>query len=142
MSLFVIDASVALAWFFEDEYSPYAEAIANLLLQGQAIAPIIWPLEMANAMLTSMRRGRFPESQALSMIDALRRLPVVLDQDIAPMALAQAALGLGATYRLSAYDASYLELAVRRGLPLATLDARLKQAASATGLPILQAASS
>lgn len=138
MTRCVLDASVALAWVFADEFSSYADAVAALVLRNQAIAPIIWPLEMANAMLTAVRRGRFPESRVPSAIDALRPLPVRVDQDASPMALAEAASVLGVTHRLSAYDASYLELAVRRGLPLATLDERLKRAAGTAGVAAFQ----
>jgi predicted nucleic acid-binding protein len=138
MTRFVLDASVALTWFFEDEFTPYADEVAILMLQNQAIAPIIWPLEIANAMLTAVRRGRFPESRVPSMMYALRRLPIKVELDVSPMELAQAAATLGLPHRLSAYDASYLELALRRGVPLATQDRQLRDAAVAAGVQVFQ----
>jgi predicted nucleic acid-binding protein len=138
MTAFVLDASVALSWFFEDEFSPYAEAVSSILPRSQAVAPVIWPLEMTNALLTAIRRGRSPEAQAPSMTDAIRRLRIDIDQGTSPESLAQAALTLGLAHHISAYDTIYLELALRRNLPLATQDERLKRAASTVRVVILQ----
>jgi predicted nucleic acid-binding protein len=79
MTRCVLDASVALAWIFDDEFSTYADAIAALTLQNLAMVPIIWPPEMANAVLGAVRRGRIPESRATAMIHALHRLPIDVD---------------------------------------------------------------
>jgi predicted nucleic acid-binding protein len=135
---FVLDASVALSWFFDDEFSPYSSAIAEIMPRSQAVVPIIWPLEMANGFLTAFQRGRLPETKASALIGALDRLRVDIDQGIAPEFLTKATLTVGLAHRMSAYDASYLELAMRRGLPLATQDERLLRAAGAAGIEILQ----
>jgi predicted nucleic acid-binding protein len=135
---FVLDASVALSWFFDDEFSSYSASIAEIMPRSQAVVPIVWPLEIANGFLTAFRRGRLPETKAPALIGALDRLRVDIDRGIAPEFLTQATLTIGIAHRLSAYDASYLELAMRRGLPIATLDERLLQAAGAANIEILQ----
>jgi predicted nucleic acid-binding protein len=135
---FVLDASVALSWFFEDEFSPYSEAVAEIMPKSQAVVPIIWPLEMANAMVTAVRRGRIEAAAAPASIGAMNQLQINIDRGIALESLAQVTLMLGITHRVSAYDASYLELAMRRGLPLATQDERLARAAAAAGVEILR----
>lgn len=138
MTSFVLDASVALSWFFDDEFSPYSDSIAEIMPRSQAVVPIVWPLEMANGFLTAFRRGKLPETKAPSLIGAINRLRVTFDPGIAPEFLTQATLTVGLAHRLSAYDASYLELAMRRGLPLATQDERLRRVADAVGIDILQ----
>jgi predicted nucleic acid-binding protein len=135
---FVLDASVALSWFFDDEFSSYSASIAEIMPRSQAVVPIVWPLEIANGLLTAFRRGRLPETKAPALIGALDRLRVDIDRGIAPEFLTQATLTVGLAHRLSAYDASYLELAMRRGLPIATQDERLQRAAGAAGIQILQ----
>ena len=135
---FVLDASVALSWFFDDEFSSYSDSIAEIMPRSQVVVPIVWPLEMANGFLTAFRRGRLPETKAPALIGTINRLRVTIDQGIAPEFLAQATLTVGLAHRVSAYDASYLELAMRRGLPLATQDERLIRAADAAGIDILR----
>jgi predicted nucleic acid-binding protein len=93
---------------------------------------------MASGFLTAFRRGRLAETKAAALIGALDRLRVDIDRGIAPEFLTQATLTIGIAHRLSAYDASYLELAMRRGIPIATQDERLFRAASAAGIEILQ----
>jgi predicted nucleic acid-binding protein len=135
---FVLDASFALSWFFDDEFSSYSASIAEIMPRSQALVPIVWPLEMANGFLTAFRRGRLPETKAPALIGALDRLRVDIDRGIAPEFLTQATLTIGIAHRLSAYDASYLELAMRRGIPIATQDERLLRPTSAAGIEILQ----
>lgn len=138
MSVFVIDASVTLPLNFEDESSPYADAVAESLEGNRALAPVVWPLEVANAILTAARRGRIPDADVPFLFGATERFRVELDQGRDPGHLAQLALSLGAVHRVSAYDASYLELALWRGVSLATLDQRLRRAASAAGVSLYQ----
>jgi predicted nucleic acid-binding protein len=135
---FVLDASVALSIIFEDEFSSYSDAVADILKRGRAVVPIVWPLEIANAILTAVRRGRIPGADAPLLIDTMNRLPIDIDRGITPEFLTQATLTVGLAHRLSAYDASYLELAMRRGLPLATQAERLRRAADVAGIDILQ----
>ena len=131
---FVLDGSVALAWYFKDEADPYADAVAARLPSARAAVPQIWHLEVANALLMGERRQRSTEAQAARWLYYLRSLPITVDEETGSRAWDEV-LRLARGHRLSAYDAAYLELAVRRSLPLATLDDKLKAAASALGVP-------
>src|SRR5271156_169947 len=123
---FVLDASVAVAWCFEDESSDFADGILELLRTGsEAITPAIWPLEVANALVIAEWGKRISEAQVISQLSDLRRLPVLIE----PMDLARAfdqILSVARQRHLTEYDATYLELALRRALPLATLDKQLR----------------
>ena len=138
MTLCVLDASVALSFIFEDETSPHAEEVIEALKTRSAVVPLVWPLEVDNALLAAIRRRRIQEADAFRYLSVLETLPLEVDLEVARDALGQRILGLGLTHGLSAYDASYLELAMRRGLPLATQDERLLRAADAAGIEILQ----
>jgi predicted nucleic acid-binding protein len=138
VTLCVLDASVALAWSFKDEVSPYAAFIVRSAKNARAVAPIIWPLEVNNALISAVRRGRIDELTANRIRNTIDWLPVDIDSEIAIASLGQRILRLGIDHGLSAYDASYLELAMRRGLPLATQDERLRRAADAAGIDILR----
>ena len=131
---FVLDGSLALAWYFVDEANPYADAVAARFPAARAIVPLIWPLEVANAVLMGERRQRSSEAQAAKWLTYLAFLPIGVDDDTNDRAWGEV-LSLARAHRLSAYDAAYLELALRRGLPLATLDDKLKAAASTVGVP-------
>jgi len=138
VTLCVLDASVVLAWSFKDEVSPYATFIVRSVKNARAVAPIIWPLEVNNALISAVRRGRIDELIAYRIRNTLDRLPVDIDVEIAIASLGLRILRLGIDHGLSAYDASYLEVAMRRGLPLATQDQRLRRAANAAGIEIMQ----
>jgi predicted nucleic acid-binding protein len=131
---FVLDGSLALAWYFKDEADPYADAVAARLPAARAAVPVIWPLEVANAVLMGERRRRSTVAQAAQWIAYLALLPIAVDDETNNRAWSEV-LSLARAHHLSAYDAAYLELALRRGLPLATLDGKLKAAASAVGVP-------
>jgi predicted nucleic acid-binding protein len=130
---FVLDASLALAWFFKDEADPYADRVAARLPFARAAVPAIWRLEVANAVLMGERRQRSTEAQAVQWLTYLGSLPIAVDDETNDRAWG-AALGLARAHHLSVYDAAYLELALRRGLPLATLDGRLRAAAATAGV--------
>jgi predicted nucleic acid-binding protein len=131
---FVLDGSLALAWFFKDEADRYADAVAGRFPTDRAAVPAIWPLEIANAVLTGERRQRSTEAQATKWLGYVGSLPIAVDEATNDQAWGDV-LSLARAHHLSAYDAAYLELALRRGLPLATLDDKLKAAASAVGVP-------
>ena len=131
---FVLDGSIALAWYFKDEANRYADAVAARFPLARAAVPQIWPLEVANAVLMGERRQRSTEAQAAKWLTYLGFLPIIVDDETNDRAWGEV-LSLARGHRLSAYDAAYLELALRRGLPLATLDDKLKAAASAAGVP-------
>jgi predicted nucleic acid-binding protein len=131
---FVVDASVTMAWCFEAETTSETEALLERLRETSGVVPVVWPLEVANIMLVGERRGRITQAQTAHFVQLLGTLPIVVD-DRAIVEAWGAILALGRAHNLSAYDAAYLELAVRQGLPLATQDARLRAAATAGGVP-------
>ena len=132
-SEFVLDGSITLAWYFKDEADPYADAVAAGFATARAAVPLIWRLEVANALLMGERRQRSREVQASKWLAYLRSLPIVVDDETNDRAWSEVLI-LARAHRLSAYDASYLELALRRQLPLATLDNQLKAAAATAGI--------
>jgi predicted nucleic acid-binding protein len=135
---FVLDASVALAWFFEDEYSSYADFVAGSMSSHQAVVPGIWPLEISNVLLTATRRGRLSADDIPTLLGNVQGLGIEIDQGLTTMGLTEASLVVGLAYGLSSYDACYLELAARRGISLATQDDKLRRAASHAGVSILE----
>jgi predicted nucleic acid-binding protein len=131
---FVLDCSMTIAWFFEDETSRYAQAVEDSLPTARAIVPSLWPLEVANALLAGERRKRATEAAVTTFLGLLTALPITLDDDTAGRAW-PVSLHLARSHRLSVHDAAYLELAMRKRLPLATLDDKLSAAAAAAGVP-------
>jgi predicted nucleic acid-binding protein len=130
---FVLDASVAACWFFADETDPIASQALQVIEDDDAIVPAHWWFEVRNTMLVAERRGRTTERETSFAIDRLARMtiaqmPYPRDADV---------LAMARKYRLTFYDAAYLELAHREGLMLATLDNRLADAARAEGVSLL-----
>lgn len=134
---FVVDASVTLAWCFDDEATPRTEAILDLLTEESAIVPALWELEVSNVLLLGERRGRLTESQSSRFIMLLGQLPILVDNANVDMT---AVVSAGRRHGLTAYDAAYLVLAEREGVPLATIDVKLRAAAGAAGVPVIPAA--
>jgi predicted nucleic acid-binding protein len=130
---FVLDCSVAMAWCFDDEATPYTDGVRDSLVDMRAVVPSIWALETADAAIMGERRGRLDEARSRRFLVLLQALPIVLDEETGTRAFSDI-VPLARTYQLSADDASYLELAIRRGLPLAGLDGKLKTAAAAAGV--------
>src|SRR5262245_58506524 len=118
---FVLDGSVALAWCFSDEADPFADAIAKRFPDIEAVVPALWHLEVANALLMGERRGRSNEKDTVAWTTFLAALPITVDEQTDGRAFGDT-LSLARAHNLSVYDAAYLELALRRGLPIATLD--------------------
>jgi predicted nucleic acid-binding protein len=131
---FVLDGSVTLVWGFEDEADAYAAAILDRMPDLQAFVPTVWPLEVANALLVGERRRRITPADAARFLAILGTFPITVDDETVTHAWHETT-HLARAHGLSAYDAAYLELAIRRGLPLATLDDKLKVAAIAVGVP-------
>lgn len=131
----VLDASIAGCWFFGDEQDPRAEVAWERLREDRAIVPVQWWFEIRNVCLLGERRGRATEAQT---DEFLRELPnFAIDFDSLPDQ--QAVVELARRHRLTFYDAAYLELAQREGIPLATLDKELVTAARAEGVPLVLA---
>ena len=137
MTDFVLDCSMTMAWCFEDEATPRTKAVLASLQAQAAVVPSHWPLEVANALTNSERRGRIVASEIGPFLEILGDLPISIDDQTAENALGET-LTLARTWRLSAYDAAYLELALREGCPLASLDAPLNEAAAGLGIAIFQ----
>lgn len=133
---FVLDNSVALAWCFEDEQTPAVLALLDRVAETGATAPLLWPLEALNGLFAAERRRRLDAAKRVTLAAFLRELPVRLDRETADQAWEDTAR-LAERFRLTVYDASYLELAQRRSLPLATLDKDLRKAAMAAGVEVL-----
>jgi len=131
----VIDASTALAWCFPDESSDYADSVLVALEGKTILVPAVWSLEIANAVLVGERKKRLRQPEILRFITLLESLSVL--QDIQPASdHVNNVLPLAREYSLSAYGAAYLELSIRNGAPLATLDDRLEKAAKQAGVAI------
>jgi predicted nucleic acid-binding protein len=124
---FVIDASVAACWLMPDERHPIADAAHKRITHDPAVTPVLWWYELRNMMIVNERRGRLDSAKTARALGLLRKLPVTIETDVEEDALMQ----LARRHRLTVYDAAYLELAPRKGHPLATLDAALSIAARA-----------
>jgi predicted nucleic acid-binding protein len=133
---FVVDSSIALAWCFEDEATEAADALLVRLTAGGAYAPSLWPLEVLNVLVMAQRRGRLTAEARQARLTLLQALPIILDTETSVQAWTITNL-LAERHGLTLYDATYLELAQRLNLPLATLDADLRTAANALGVPLL-----
>jgi predicted nucleic acid-binding protein len=132
---FVLDCSLALAWCFPDEQAPYPQSVLNSLAATRAVVPSLWHLEVANALLVGERRGRCTAENVTTWTGFLAALPIRID-DATMMRAWSDTLTIARTQRLSAYDASYLELALRLRLPLAALDAPMNAAATTLGVSL------
>jgi predicted nucleic acid-binding protein len=137
MAVFVVDASVALAWCFAGEATTWTEGLLERLRQGdRIIVPAHWPAEVANALLMGVRRRRIKSGQPQLLWEELARLPIEKEPALTT-AQAKEVLTLGERHGLTVYDAAYLEIARRHQLPLGTLDADLRKAAQAESVPLL-----
>lgn len=131
---FVLDASVTMAGVLDDENSPLADEALSRLARNPALVPYFWHIEVRNVLLNAERRGRLTAERAAQHPATLSALPVTTDTALA----LNAAYGLAQAYGLTFYDAVYLELALRRNAPVATLDNALGRAAVAAGLTLLR----
>ena len=134
---FVLDNSVVMRWLLQDgstERLLYAQKVLDLLADdaNQALVPNIWPLEVANVIAKAQAKGLLTEARAAAFIGLLNDMAIAIDTKTASQALGDT-LQLARRFKLSSYDAAYLELALREGLPLATLDADLQSACLHTG---------
>ena len=133
MSL-VLDASLTLSWFFKDERTPGADAVLTEVTENGAVVPALWRLEVANALQMAVRRKRIDAAFRDLALTQLSRLSISADTDAYAWTVI---LQLADRFQLTLYDAAYLELASRRGLPLATLDRDLREASAALGITLL-----
>ena len=127
---FVLDASITACWAFQDEDHPDARLAFHQMRSEEAVVPSLWWFEVRNILVVNERRRRIAESDTAAFLLNLSRLRIRIDR----LPDESAVLRLARTRQLSVYDAAYLELAQREGLPLATLDADLNKAAAAEGV--------
>lgn len=133
-----MDASVSLCWYFEEQKTPYTEAVLDRLAEGdRALAPVLWPLEMINGLVLAERFKKVRPNQLEHFLADLKSLPVEIDTPGVSRSYASIP-ALARKHQLSAYDASYLDLALLEGLPLATLDKGLRNAAARAGVELLK----
>jgi len=130
---FVLDCSLTMAWYFKDEAHAYAKAVRKALTRASAVVPALWRLEVANILVLGERRKRSTEAEASKWLRLMQMLPIRVDDETTVRAWSDI-LHVARAHDLSAYDAAYLELAERLGVPLASLDDKLKAAAVSAGV--------
>lgn len=133
---FVLDCSIAMAWLFHDEATAKTEALLNRLATEAALVPAWWFIEITNVLALAERRGRITPLQSDAFIRDLSKLGIERDNEAPDRAFTHL-LVLSRRHRLTSYDAIYLDLAIRRGLPLATLNDDLRKAAKKSGVYLL-----
>lgn len=134
MNQFVLDCSISAAWCLQEAESETAEKTLALMSRDVALVPSLWLVEMTNVLVVAQRRGRITPADAVRAEDLLRVLPIRIDpvrQDLPRLR------AVALEYGLTAYDAGYLEIAMRNRLPLATLDEGLRKAAKKAGVELL-----
>ncbi|MGD9912658.1 MAG: type II toxin-antitoxin system VapC family toxin [Rhizobiaceae bacterium] len=137
MSL-VLDASAALAWLFEDETTEAVDGVFDRIARSGAVVPSLWLLEIASGLRGALVRKRVTEAYMLESLERFRVLPIEIDPETGLHAWG-VTLALAKRHSLTVYDATYLELAQRKRLPLATLDNNLGRAAPAADVECLLA---
>ncbi len=130
---FVLDCSVTMTWVFPDEASGVTARLRDSLVDDRAFVPSLWPVEVGSVLLSATRRGRLRADEWAVIRASLLALPIEIEP-VSPLRVWEAALSLADRFHLSVYDATYLELAMRMRLPLATLDKSLAAAARAAGI--------
>ena len=133
MNDFVLDASVALAWFLDDEQAPQADNVRARLIRERAYVSQLWHLEVRNGLIIAERRGRLSATRINECLEAIKWLPIQTDSE----AVLDTVVSLARMHNLSVYDAVYLELAKRRDAALASLDGALLRAAAEEGVQLL-----
>lgn len=137
MQDFVVDNSIVMSWCFQDETDKYTDAVLGYMEEATAYVPAVWPLEVRNVLLVAERRKRISPADGSRFISLLFELPIIVEQE-SPERMLGDILALAREYKLSSYDASYLDLAMRKGLPLATKDKNIIAAARKSSVQILK----
>lgn len=139
MSRFVLDNTVTMAWCFTDEATDFTETLLNRLsdLTDTALVPALWLYEVVNVVELAVRKSRITKDKAFDFLESLAELPIEVE-DLSRTEVFVSVGALAERYRLTGYDAAYLELAIRHRLPLAALDADLNKAALAAGVKLVQ----
>lgn len=132
---FVVDNSVVMAWCSEDEQNEYTEAVRECFEAGEAFVPAIWPLEVGNALRVAERKKRLSEASVIRFLDLVNNLAMTVEQET-PDRMLKETVSLARENGLSTVDASYLDLAMSLGLPIATKDESLLKAAKKCQVPV------
>lgn len=135
--MFVLDCSIAVAWCFADEATPALDALLDRVQADGAIVPPLWTLEVSNVLAQAAKRGRLARDAARTRLQLLDMLPIATDDGGTGRVWRDNVLTLAEGTGLTIYDATYLELAIRRALPLATADKALRAAARQRGVTLL-----
>jgi predicted nucleic acid-binding protein len=125
-----------MSWCFPDENAPYAQKVLDLVRDSEVFVPSVWPLEVANALVVAERGKRLKTAEATRFLSLIQGLDIHVDLQTAHEAFG-GTVALARRYMISAYDAAYLELAIREALTLATLDVALRKIAGKLGVKIL-----
>lgn len=133
---FVLDCSLTMAWVFPDEATEATDVLRESLLNDVAIVPALWPIEVGNVLLVATRHGRISVRDWKRIRNDLASLPIEMDHETSEQVW-QTIMPLAFKHKLSAYDAAYLELAMRLTLPLATLDKELRLACRTARVEVL-----
>ncbi len=134
---FVVDNSVVMSWCFKEEVNSYSNAVLDSFAEFSAFVPSIWPQEVVNVLLVAERRKCLSEKDSVYFIRLLQQLPIFVEYE-RPQGVMKDILGLARVHRLSSYDASYLDLAMKKNLSLATLDKMMRKAAKAVNVKIFE----
>jgi predicted nucleic acid-binding protein len=137
MTPLVLDCSVTMAWCFENEGGEFADRVLDNLADSEAWVPSLWTFEVANVLLVAERRGRITPAESTRFVALLGDLPILIDDGAHERALSTI-LSIGRDLGLSAYDATYLELAMRLGGVMATGDEKLRTACRKSGVPVFE----
>lgn len=132
----VLDCSIAVSWFFEDEASEKTDDILAIIQEEGAFVPAIWHLEFGNVLIQAEKKRRISKAQVINCLELIKELPITTDNDHSDKYMDRI-IALALEHQITTYDASYLELSMRLGLSLATKDKKLYQVASKLGIPVL-----
>ncbi len=133
---FVLDSSVTLSWYFEDQSTDATLALLDAVVENGAIVPPLWRLEILNGLQSALRRKKIDRAYRDASLSDLSLLPIIVDTET-DLHLKDRTLGLADRFDLTIYDAVFLELAERRELSLASLDLKLRSAGEAIGIELL-----
>ena len=133
---FVVDTSIVMSWCFKDQANSFADTILEQLQEATAFVPSVWPLEVTNVLLAAERRKLIGKADSIHFLNLLAQLPIFVQHE-SPERIMNDILSHARDHNLSSYDASYLDLAIKKGLPLATLDKKLQKAAKSMNVELL-----
>ena len=136
MKKFVIDNSVVVSWLLEEEHVKKSREILNKLSSHQVCVPSIWPYELANALFVAEKRKRIKEADSVAFICDLKNLPIIIEESSFER-IGKDVLSLSREHKITVYDASYIELALRKDLALASFDKEIIKVCKKIGVVVI-----